>query len=448
MRAVTLEPTWSYDPSAMDEKLGQAMASGSESDALWIYRLKKLKIQGQSIAEAGTNRISFWDFCSPILDFQPWAQRSQYTLSTIAVPEGAKPLGNTERFPDHLRRMYCEYENIYNKPVYMCRATDCYLVKLAWRSQNGGVDEHFRLFSTRLDYLCEEREQPYLKYLLGNTYIKALSPRLNRGLFDFSLFGERASVITEPCIFLGSRQNYGHWFHDFIPKFWILDQFAALRELPILVGKINDFQRESLNLLEKSLDNFVELPEGHEVGCSLYKCKELYVPSEVPYGLANKYIKSKFCSQTQGAKSRRVLLSRAGLGHRSRVGNEEQIVAALSTRYGFEVIHPERMTIAETISVMQEAEVVVTTAGAQTANLMFSEKTPLILLIGSRILRSHDYGISAAIRDFFAFCDDIYPIEGQLRKEASNVFDDVYHYDLSAICRAVEASLDYDVQAC
>ena len=283
------------------------------------------------------------------------------------------------------------------------------------------------MMSDKLNYLLRNCHKPYMRMLEGIAYIRNVSNDLNHALFDFSCFNAEVFEIDDPCIFLGSRQNYGHWFQDYLSKFYIIEKFEHLKDMPIIFGKLKDFQKESLEILGIDKRNIIELSPPDGKRCSLYKFKKVFIPSNIPSGVGKSFLYKRFVKQIpQENRKRRLYLSRKNDGDRRRVYNEEEVSLWLE-RLGFEIIIPEVLSTKDTIEIFSQAEMIVSSMGAHASNMMFTDKCPLILLAGSRLMETRDFGLSAALQLFFPMCDFIVPVVGTLVVESRNwnIIDDL-----------------------
>jgi len=188
------------------------------TDSLWLHRINTL-FHYLNIDKP----VGFWDFVGKLLDYREWAAESHYPLHEISFPmPDIRCPEWLNLFPEHHRAMYND-SSLRGETAFLCEASDCYLGKFVfYMNQSTPHDEHFRLFSNKLNCMFEASTKPYLSsHPDGFPYIRHVSDDLNYALFDLSCFNVEAFEMDEPCIFMGSRQNYGHWFMDFFPKLCI-----------------------------------------------------------------------------------------------------------------------------------------------------------------------------------------------------------------------------------
>lgn len=386
--------------------------------------------------------IGFYDFIGKILDYKEWAAECNYVLHEIPLPMLHKTPEWLAFFPEIHQKLHKDYEFFYKQGIFLCEASECYCVKTLF---NMGptytppvYQDHYRFFSNRLSLLCERREKVWLRYMENWPYVRHISNDLNIALFDFSHCANEVFEIDEPCIFLGSHENYGHWFQDFLSKFYTIEQFDHLRNLPIIVGELKGYQKESIEILGIDKNHpIIEIPKDKGM---FYKFKKIFIPSRPPFGVVKDFLRKKFVKQIpRQGKGRLLYLSRKMEGARGRVYNEDEILLFLQ-RLGFEIIFPERLSIRETVEIFSQAEMIVSSVGAQVTNMTFTDKCAMILLIGKRFMESKEIGYAVGLQEFFSLCDYLRPVIGIPKVKGEGflgVSDDWCEYSIQDIERAV-----------
>ncbi|VGO12282.1 hypothetical protein PDESU_00833 [Pontiella desulfatans] len=174
-------------------------------------------------------------------------------------------------------------------------------------------------------------------------------------------FEGRLAVITSP-----GSDNYFHWTLDSVPRLSLLQGMA--NEIDgYYIDNQSRFHLEWLGMLGIPQEKIVEAsPECH------IEAKELFVPSFAglpglpsPEGLD--FVRS-FMPPTSG-EGRRLYISRSG-ARRRRILNENEILPLLE-KYGFETVHPGKLTVAEQMKLFASASVIVSPHGAELTNLAF-----------------------------------------------------------------------------
>jgi capsular polysaccharide biosynthesis protein len=187
-----------------------------------------------------------------------------------------------------------------------------------------------------------------------------------------ALEGEHASLVSLWC------DNYYHWMVDALPRLASL-QAAGIDAVPLVVPhRRSRLQRESLALLGLSARRLTAFVNAHVAPRTL-----IWAPAPAHIGYPSTFVVTwlrRVLGQGTPARGRRLYMARSG----SRcVVNEDQVVALLR-RYGFEVIHPERMALVEQIRAFEAAEAVVAPHGAGITNIVFCKRIALLELMPPR----------------------------------------------------------------
>jgi hypothetical protein len=358
--------------------------------------------------------MGFWDIVGRILDYKEWAAESNYALHEVPLPDIHKEVpGYLDFFLDHHRSLYKDY-SISEANAFLCEASGCYLVKEIHHYptfRSFPYDEVFRIFSDKLNMLLRNYHKNN-SYVGHNEYIRHISDDFSHALFDLSYFNAEVLEIDEPCIFIGSRPNYGHWFIDFLTKFYLIENFEHLRDVPMVFGKLKNFHMESLEILGVDQDKIIELPPFDVTGYTLYRFNKVFIPSDIPYRAGKTFLYKRFVKDiSQEKRKRRLYLSRKNDGERRRVYNEEEVSFWLE-KLGFEIVIPDVLSIKDTVELFSQAEMIVSSFGAQTANMVFTDNCPLILLISSSLMETREFHQARLLQDLFQVSDFIVPIIG------------------------------------
>lgn len=172
---------------------------------------------------------------------------------------------------------------------------------------------------------------------------------------------------------------------DLLPKFDLMDN-AGIEDKDIDYYVINkpvyDFQRESLKLLNISLDKIIESSDSLHVKSAL-----LIVPSQPgEFGHVSKYtcnfLRKLFLQVTSNISvelHKRIFIKRGNVRHR-RLINEDEVSEHLG-RYGFEPLSMDGLSIVEQAAVFNFADVIISTHGSALTNLVFSKEKSRVLEI-------------------------------------------------------------------
>jgi len=198
--------------------------------------------------------------------------------------------------------------------------------------------------------------------------------------------------IDEPCVLLGSDENYAHWVLRNLLKLSLLEGAGIPAGTRYLVrDDLRRWQREYLELIGIPEGRLLLVPDGTIVACS-----RLYVPTQLrnhPHmceGMAWLRARVAPLLASPQAASDLVYASRREQSKR-RLLNEAQLEAALE-RLGFRIIVPGEMSVREQIGAFSRARIVVAPHGAGLANMVFAPPGAALLeILSSAILHMDEF---------------------------------------------------------
>jgi capsular polysaccharide biosynthesis protein len=189
--------------------------------------------------------------------------------------------------------------------------------------------------------------------------------------------------------YLNTRPNYFHWFLDALPRILAAETYGkATGELfkIVLPTSLAPWQRDSLAFLGVPYDQLIQMhPQAHRyVGWSFEKLFTSYSHRHTRHSstghfdalnpgaitaLSGRLVKGAERDLRNEGSSKRVYVSRGGATLRQ-VSNEEAIMAYLS-RYGFEKLYLDRMSLQQQIQRFRQASHVIAAHGGALTNLMY-----------------------------------------------------------------------------
>lgn len=196
--------------------------------------------------------------------------------------------------------------------------------------------------------------------------------------FDF----DTAFVEHKRVIYLGNVVNcFGHCFTDNLRKVWFLKTSQAQRLLeegaeivyttdqaPLIpvafeIWKMAGVELSKARLIDK-LTRFdvIYIPDN----CFFEIETKLFTPewAELVEKIKENAIKNKPCSSEFGNASRWVYLTRVGLDKRSKTEIGEKGIVKVFKKKGYEIVSPEKLSICEQISLMDDCSHLVSTEGS------------------------------------------------------------------------------------
>lgn len=181
-------------------------------------------------------------------------------------------------------------------------------------------------------------------------------------------------VVSEPCVLMASRfvhHNYYHWTFEGLTRLWALSSLPDGDRLPLVFpsAELRPFHVDLLRAL--GIRNPI-VALNHR----LTRFEQLYFPSFLdgatvtPRQVAwlRQILFGAFPEAAKGGP-RRIYVSRRDASARQ-VANEDAVMERL-TRYGFELVVPGALSLAEQVRAFASAEIVIAPHGAGNTNVAF-----------------------------------------------------------------------------
>ena len=179
--------------------------------------------------------------------------------------------------------------------------------------------------------------------------------------------------------------NYVHWLTDEIPRL-----VSALPFLPpttqfIVIDPIQQYKSEALAALGVTADRIVAVKGYYQL-----RCERLWYATPTNDMIWNLKVLSEVkntllraCVEDTESGPERIFVSRNTLLNRKRLANEDELLPVIES-YGFNVVRPERLSLAQQVSAFSKARMVLGAHGAGLANLLFCPPAQLLELQDSR----------------------------------------------------------------
>lgn len=196
----------------------------------------------------------------------------------------------------------------------------------------------------------------------------------------FQKLPTQGRALVGEYVFLGGDKNFFHFYYNFLLRASVLDLIPALRSRPVIVRK--DLPAHYMDwLVAVGVDSSKIVPIEPSEICQV---ESLWFPS-IPFyndGVAIVGAQNaletvrqrllKGISHPAPGNGRRLYLSRRDAQWR-RVSNEADLVPVLD-RFGFETVTLGSMPVAQQISLMAEAEIIVGPHGSQMATMFLAPR--------------------------------------------------------------------------
>lgn len=271
---------------------------------------------------------------------------------------------------DHLQQEWPALSRVEGDyPVTLFKATDlnCYTTDWAYFDEQNIALNHKvtgQFFVFLMGY-----------GIRGKAYIQTNYPRL---------------VIDEPCIILGSVDNYYHWLIDYLPRLACLEFYPELSSLPIYISdRTTQFQWDTLAQIGIDRDRIRLIPQNHIAhikqgyiahipGRPMLKNGEplWMAPTTNIFNAA--WLREKFLNDIDDiGEKKRYFISRENAQFR-RCINEAHLFR-YAEMHGFEKLFNEGKTFQQQVASYACAEAIIGPHGAGFTNMVFAPKGTKII---------------------------------------------------------------------
>lgn len=195
-------------------------------------------------------------------------------------------------------------------------------------------------------------------------------------------------------------RNYYHWLIDSLPRLYLLGALGLDEPVTLLMrSNLKAYQMSSLKwCLPKNVT--VQYVSDHK----MVAIKNLLLPSYIS-SRTNEYVPIEHLSYVRDAifknvpvktnrSNERVYISRSR-ALRRKVINEDDVIACL-LRYGYKILHTEKLTLEEQVNQFRAASHIVSPHGAGLTNMLFSDNATIVEFLGNPNYESLYFGRLAA----------------------------------------------------
>lgn len=317
---------------------------------------------------------------APVLSVKQWCERHGLSVSVVSSHEVV-----------FIKKPYFVNEQSKNKNFAEGEAVlpDAYLAELTNVAVVGGTD----LVLSNSRYALYDELANAGERCCGNRSSVVIENKKNKKVVVRYLKARK--IYQDPVIHFCKDHslNYFHWLIECLPRLWIVDQFAELKSLPLLIdANLFPQQLEALHLLNEKKRELIVLKRG-----MAYHCKKVFYPSALSvmhdnYDLPISFNEDIFYSPLAIAYVRNFFLEK--LSVKSKLSkkffvvrksalralvNTEEIQAFLASK-GFETVFPEKMSFVEQVTVFSQAEIIVGQSGAGMANIIFAPQGAKVIM--------------------------------------------------------------------
>lgn len=194
-----------------------------------------------------------------------------------------------------------------------------------------------------------------------------------------------------------SANGYAHWVFDALPRLALLEGLPTEELRVIILGALNSWQQESLEMLGLAHLSFLPLENRY------LQLEVLHLPSYVgkpgnAHPDACRWLRERLLKNISNeAPQRRLYVTRRRAGRRH-VVNEAELEPVLAD-YGFEIVEAESLSFRAQVELFSRAAVVVGPHGAGLSNLVFAPPGCKVLeLFAPSCLRWMYYYLAAVMQ--------------------------------------------------
>jgi capsular polysaccharide biosynthesis protein len=190
---------------------------------------------------------------------------------------------------------------------------------------------------------------------------------------EASTFTPPKDVIALPATSIAlpwGMSNYGHFVYDALASILALEETGLLERFPLAVPPLTAWQRGLIRLVFPDVSMREVREPVVQLEAAVFSTAMdhvLHMPGPLVMRLRERV---RACARAND-HGRRIYISRRSQHMRVMV-DEPLLEAALAAR-GFEIIRPERLSVAEQIALFREASVIVGASGAGLANVLFAD---------------------------------------------------------------------------
>lgn len=206
----------------------------------------------------------------------------------------------------------------------------------------------------------------------------------------FSQSSKNKIIIEEPVIVADgiSFEIWGHWLIDYLPRFGVVkavkgEHFADLKIL--LPHSSPEWIYRFLALAcGVNRDNII----GYNPGSDIVLCREAILPSYCYTGefSFHSFVRDFYNSLKPNIgtekKSRKILVSRADFSHGNRPFPNRAAFESMAAERGYEIIHPEKLSLEEQIEIFSDAAAVIGEHGSGMHSTLFSGPDTVVGCLG------------------------------------------------------------------
>lgn len=203
----------------------------------------------------------------------------------------------------------------------------------------------------------------------------------------FSLKSLPGRYIASPCLLIKRPwwRNYGHWLVDGAALLALASAVRMPSEWHIVIGaheskSMRAVMLDTIKLIAPNIPVLEHRDDETWTFSHLIYITPVHIPPMFKSPEAMSSLRSLLlCQQLSKEGARRLFVARKA-GDKRDLRNQEDLVHECS-RYGFEVIYPERYSIYEQVKIFSSAEAIIGVKGAALTNIMFCSRLSSVMVL-------------------------------------------------------------------
>jgi len=258
--------------------------------------------------------------------------------------------------------------------------------------------------------------------------------------FRIKNFLRKTKIVKQPvlwCIDPYATGGYYHWIVEILPRLWLVKKYVPQLQfaVPDYFLERWPFVKEFMAML--GIEKYLVLDNNHK-----YLIKHLVLPTRagdpfyrqhIPLINGAQWLKEAALKLSSKTVGKRIYISRQKARYR-KVVNEQEILPVLN-QYGFTVVYLEDFNLADQISLLSRAEIVMSIHGAGLVNMVFmQEGSKLVEIRPAKVYHMYNcfYTLSPHCKCayYYMLCDYApQPLEHDSRIDDHSLIIDVVKFD-------------------
>ena len=209
-------------------------------------------------------------------------------------------------------------------------------------------------------------------------------------VFSFPYIGIKKAVLNKVIYLITpeAKGNYYHWMTDLLPRLLLIKKSSLpdfQERILILHSTKKPYETDTLDLLDISIKNVVriktfETVEANDLVVADHHSNERSFPNWKKI-LLNEFKEQSVTPLLPEDHYKRVYLYRGNQKVRRLIG-EDHLVKVLTERR-FQMVDPQKLSLAEQIAILKQARIVVAMHGAALTNVIFCEENSCVIELRS-----------------------------------------------------------------